>query len=232
MVLFFATQLLSAIFISAYLSARGMSDDRAQNYLNDSTGAQFIFMIIYSALLIFGVWIFLRHYRQKFSLIGFKKPRLRDPLYGLAAVPVYFGLYLLTVLIATQFFPSLDINQQQEIGFKNVSGAVPLALAFVSLVILPPLVEEISVRGFLYSSLRKAMPLIYAAILTSLLFAIAHLPEGGDKGPLYIAAIDTFVLSLILVFLREKTGSLWAGITLHAIKNFIAFVALFALHFR
>jgi membrane protease YdiL (CAAX protease family) len=82
-------------------------------------------------------------------------------------------------------------------------------------------------RGFLYSSLKKAMPVGLAAVSVSLLFAAAHLPEGGAAGPLYIAAIDTFILSLVLVYLREKTGSLWASITLHALKNGIAFVALF-----
>jgi membrane protease YdiL (CAAX protease family) len=32
--------------------------------------------------------------------------------------------------------------------------------------------------------------------------------------------------------LREKTGGLWSSMTLHAIKNGIAFVALFVLHAR
>lgn len=83
---------------------------------------------------------------------------------------------------------------------------------------------------FYIRRLKKALSLWPAVILTSLIFASAHLPEGGSAGPLYIAAIDTFVLSLVLIFLREKTGSLWAGITLHAAKNGIAFVYLFIAH--
>jgi membrane protease YdiL (CAAX protease family) len=74
------------------------------------------------------------------------------------------------------------------------------------------------------------MKIVPAVILTSLIFASAHLPEGGAAGLLYIAALDTFILSLVLIYLREKTGGLWASITLHAIKNGIAFVALFVLH--
>ena len=128
--------------------------------------------------------------------------------------------------------PGLNVNQQQDIGFTNVHGAGALILTFISLVILPPLAEEIMVRGFLYSTLKKAMPALSAVLLTSALFAAAHLPEGGAAGPLYIAALDTFVLSLVLIYLREKTGSLWGSITLHATKNGIAFVALFALHVR
>ena len=44
--------------------------------------------------------------------------------------------------------------------------------------------------------------------------------------------LDTFILSLVLIYLREKTGGLWASITLHAFKNGVAFVALFALHIK
>jgi membrane protease YdiL (CAAX protease family) len=98
--------------------------------------------------------------------------------------------------------------------------------------VLPPLAEEIMVRGFIYTSFRKTMRIVPAAIITSLLFASAHLPEGGAAGPLYIAAIDTFVLSMVLIYLREKTGSLWASISLHAMKNGIAFAALFLVHSR
>jgi membrane protease YdiL (CAAX protease family) len=87
-------------------------------------------------------------------------------------------------------------------------------------------------RGLLYSSLRKAMPVVTAGVVTSALFAIAHLPEGGSGGPLYIAALDTFVLGLVLVYLRQKTDGLWASMSLHALKNGIAFIALFLVHVR
>ena len=38
--------------------------------------------------------------------------------------------------------------------------------------------------------------------------------------------------NLVLIYLREKTGSLWASITLHACKNGVAFAALFVFHAR
>jgi membrane protease YdiL (CAAX protease family) len=63
-------------------------------------------------------------------------------------------------------------------------------------------------------------------------FGLPHLAQGGDAGPLWIAFIDTFILSMVLVWLREQTGNLWAGIVLHAIKNGIAFVSLFILSVR
>jgi membrane protease YdiL (CAAX protease family) len=62
-----------------------------------------------------------------------------------------------------------------------------------------------------------------------LLFAAAHLQWGSGAPLLWVAAIDTFVLSMVLSTLREKTGSLWSAIGLHAIKNGVAFTLLFVL---
>jgi membrane protease YdiL (CAAX protease family) len=230
--IYYASQILAGILLSVYPGLRHWSNSQALDWLNDSVGAQFVFILLAEACSIGAIYLFLKRYKLGFAAIGLKRPRWSDLFHGFLAVPVYFILYLLTVGIVSHFVPSLNVNQQQEIGFSSVQGALPLILTFISLVILPPLAEEIMVRGFLYSTLKKAMPAIAAVVLTSLLFAGAHLPEGGAAGPLYIAALDTFVLSLVLIYLREKTGSLWASITLHAIKNGVAFLALFVFHAR
>lgn len=230
--IYYASQLAAGILLSAYPGLRHWSNAQALDWLNSSVGAQFVFILLAEACSIGAIYLFLKRYKLGFAAIGLKKPRWSDLWSGLLAVPVYFVFYLVTVAIVTHFVPSLDINQEQQIGFNNVAGTLPLILTFISLVILPPLAEEIMVRGFLYSTLKKAMPAFGAVILTSALFAGAHLPEGGAAGPLYIAALDTFVLSLVLIYLREKTGSLWASITLHAIKNGVAFLALFVFHAR
>lgn len=229
---YYASQIFAGILISIYPELRHWSQGQALDWLNESVGAQFVFILLAEAASIGALYLFLKHYKLGFSSIGLKKPRWNDVGLGLLAVPVYFLFYLLTVGVVSHFVPSLDINQEQQIGFDNVYGALPLLMTFVSLVILPPLVEEIMVRGFLYSTLKKALPTVVAVVATSLIFASAHLPEGGAAGPLYIAALDTFVLSLVLIYLREKTGSLWASITLHACKNGVAFLALFVFHAR
>ncbi|MEK7594782.1 MAG: CPBP family intramembrane glutamic endopeptidase [Patescibacteria group bacterium] len=227
---YYAAQITASIVLYLYALLNHWTQVEAASKLNGSVTAQFVYILITELLIVGAIYLFLRMYRLGFASIGLKKFRLNDLFYGLAAVPVYFILYLITVGLISHFVPGLDINQEQQLGFNNVHGLWPLAMTFVALVILPPLVEEIMVRGFLYSTLKKAMPTIGAVIATSAVFAAAHLPEGGAAGPLYIAALDTFVLSLVLIYLREKTGSLWASITLHGFKNGIAFVALFVLH--
>jgi membrane protease YdiL (CAAX protease family) len=229
---YYVSQILGGAAVSIYPGLQNWSHSQSLEWLNHSVTAQFVYILIAETLAVGAIYLFLKRRGLSLAAIGLKKPRLRDPLYGLAALPAYFLIYLIAIGIISHFIPGLNINQEQHIGFNSVHGTVQLTMTFISLVIVPPLAEEIMIRGFLYSSLRKALKIIPAALIASLIFAAAHLPEGGAAGPLYIAAIDTFVLSLVLVYLREKTGSLWASITLHALKNGIAFVALFIVHAR
>ncbi len=231
-VAYYGSQFLAATAVTIYPELKHWSTAQTTDWLNNSVGAQFVFILLAEAFVVGAVYYFLKLYKAGWPAIGLKRPRWHDLAYGLSAVLPYYLLYLLTVGVVSHFVAGLNVNQQQNIGFTNVHGQAQLALTFVSLVVLPPLAEEILVRGFLYSSLKKALPLVWAVIGTSAIFAAAHLPEGGAAGPLYIAALDTFVLSLVLIYLREKTGSLWASITLHAVKNGVAFVALFALHLQ
>ena len=227
---FLGSQVIIGLVLSIYPAIRGWNGSQANNWLNNSIIAQFIFVLLAEALAISIVYFYLKRYKGALKEIGLKKPRWIDPLYGLLALPAYLAIYFFVVNLAIKIFPNLNTSQKQQLGFNNPHGFIALLLTFISLVILPPIAEEILFRGLVYTSLRKVMPFVWAMIFTSAIFAIGHLPEGGSSGPLYIAAIDTFSLSLVLVYLREKTGSLYASMTLHALKNLIAFSALFVLH--
>ena len=139
---------------------------------------------------------------------------------------MYFVSYIIIILIASRFSGLIDVDQPQQIGFDSAAG-YQLIFVFVSLVILPPIAEEVMFRGFLFTSFRQKYRLRFTALFTSILFGIAHLQFGSGAPLLWVAAIDTFVLSMVLCYLREKSGSLWPPILLHAIKNGVAFFALF-----
>ena len=144
----------------------------------------------------------------------------------LGGFAAYFVLYIVGLVIAKALVPSLNLEQEQEIGFSTNTQGAALLPVFISLVILPPITEEIVARGFLFGGLRTKLPFAVAATITSVLFAAAHLGEASE-GLLWIAAVDTFILSLVLCYLREKTGSLWPSIGVHALKNGLAFIVLF-----
>jgi membrane protease YdiL (CAAX protease family) len=226
----FGSQIIIGLVLSIYPFIKGWSGNQANNWLSSSIIAQFIFVLLAESLTVFTILSYLKRYKGSFRSIGLRKPKWTDPLLGLAGLPAYLALYFLAVNIVVLFDHGLNTSQKQQTGFNGAHGALDLVLTFFSLVILPPIAEEIVFRGLLFTSLKKVLPLGGAAVATSLLFAAGHLPAGGSSGPLYIAAIDTFSLSLVLIYLRQKTNGLWASMTLHALKNTIAFVALFALH--
>ncbi len=229
---YYFSQFFSGAVVSLYPWLMGWSSSQTSVWLNESVLAQFSYVLIALTFMIASIYIFLKKFKSNFNLIGLVKPKLKDVGLGLLAAPLYYAVFVISVYIISFFVPSLDINQVQNIGFTDIATNAQLVLTFISLVVLPPFVEEIMFRGFLYSSLKKAMPKVASVVITSLIFASAHLPGGGAAGLLYIAAVDTFILSLVLIYLRERTGSLWASITLHGVKNGIAFIALFILNAR
>jgi membrane protease YdiL (CAAX protease family) len=227
LVVYFAAQLLASMLVIIYPHLRGWNHHRANDWLDQSVTAQFWFVFC-AEVLTFGaiVW-FIRRRQGELSSIGWKKPQWIHLLYAFGGFAVYFLGYAMLLAVATKLFPHLNVNQKQDIGFQNAITPFSLGLTFVSLVVLPPIVEEFVFRGFLYTGLRNRMQPIVATLVTSVLFASAHLQFGSGKPLLWVAAIDTFTLSLVLCYLREKNNSLWPGIVLHALKNGIAFCSLF-----
>ena len=224
---FFGAQVLSGVFVA--LAAASVRGSAFASALGD-VQTQFLFVLLSEIFTVGAIVLFVRAYKQKLSLIGLRVPRWRDPVYGLLAVPVYYFLFFLALSAATRVFPSLNVSQKQEIGFDNVTGQTQLILTFISLVVLVPIAEELMFRGFMFTNLRKSMPIWVAGLITSLLFGAGHLMEGGASGPLYVGALQTFTLSVVLIYLRQKTRTLWPGIMLHASNNFVAFLYLFVIH--
>lgn len=147
------------------------------------------------------------------------RPRFKDAWLAL----VYFALYVLAAMVVAviirQLFPLFDIEKSQNLYVQQPVTAAQFAYAFVALVVLPPVAEELIFRGFMLGALGRQMSFWPAAILTSLVFAALH-------GQLNVA-IDIFVLSLFLAKLRHKTGSVWAPMLTHVLKNGLAFLLLF-----
>jgi membrane protease YdiL (CAAX protease family) len=196
--------------------------------LNNSITGQFFYILIAEALAAWLAIMLVRGRGLKLSAIGLgRRPKVNDLWRAGLGFAAFYALLIVAGVITNQFSP--DINkQQQNLGFTNITNGTENLLAFISLVILPPLGEETLVRGYLYSGLRKAWRFWPAVLVTSLIFGAAHL-EFGSGGPLvWAAALDTFILSIVLCFLRERTGALYAGMLVHMLNNLIAF----GVHFK
>lgn len=229
---YFAASIIGELALLTYGFIRSWSVSEVAQWATDSTFAQFFsIFVIYTAMTLIVAW-FVRSQKVSLRVLGVVRPRLRDLGWALIAVPVYIAGYALLLAVMTQLFPSIDVEQEQQLGFQPEGNVIALALTFVSLVILPPLVEEFIMRGFLFTSFLKKFRFAVAAVLTSIIFALAHLQFGSGAPLLWIAAIDTFILSLIMCYMRYRSGSLWPSITLHALKNGVAFLSLFVFHLK
>ena len=219
-------QILGAIFVGLLSLLASRTTALQLDAWFETTPAQFLFVLFSAIFTLLVLAVFLRWRRISWRKLGFERgPQWRDLGWTLLAVPVYFVVTLVVAGLAGVYL-GVDLEQEQEIGFRQVVGPAALLMTFVSLVVLPPLVEEILFRGFLFPGLRTKLNFIMAALVTSVLFAIPHLFASSD-GLLWVVGIDTFILSMALCYLREHTGALWAPILLHALKNGAAFTYLF-----
>ncbi len=224
---YFLAQVGSVMLLSVYPVLLGWSQSQTSLWFEQSVLAQFLLVAATEGLTLWFIYSFLKSRHTGFRALGLKWPVLRDIGYAIVGYGVYFIGYYIALQFILTYLPSIDLDQKQEIGFNASNAAQQLWLVFLSLVILPPIVEEIVARGFLYTGLRSRLSVVPSAIITSVLFAVAHLQFGSGSALLWIAGIDTFILSLVLVYLREKTDSLASPILLHMTKNGVAFAALF-----
>ena len=147
-------------------------------------------------------------------------PLWKDLALTVAGAVVYVAFATLLLSIA-RTFPFFDAAQPQQLGSTALFGFERL-VAFLALVVVIPIVEEVIFRGFLYGKLRESgMPFWPAAIAVSVLFGVAH----GQVN----VGIDVFCMSMVACYLREMTGSIWAGVLLHMVKNAVAFIAVYML---
>lgn len=220
---FLFSQLIAVFLVGIGYSLSHPHSHNTANAINNSIVAQFFYVLLAEGLAaLLAIW-FVRHRRLNLGVIGLgRRPRTKDARAAVLGFLAVYALLIIANLIVGIFSPQIN-NQKQNLGFNNISTNSQNILAFLALVIIPPLGEEPLVRGYLYAGLRRWWRFWPAALLTSFLFGVAHL-EFGSGGPLvWGAAIDTFLLSIVLVFLRERTGALYAGMAVHMLNNLIAF---------
>ncbi len=160
-----------------------------------------------------------RAYGQSWPALGLARPKSGSWKGILAAGMSYFLVSTTIFLILNTLMPEINLNEAQRLSIDHTGGILSLAAIYLSVVLIPGLFEEIVYRGFVFGGLRARLSFWPAAVLTSFFFGLAHLQ--------FNVGIDTFCLSLALCWLYERYHSLAPAITLHLLKNSIAFALLF-----
>lgn len=200
------------------LSALDVSFKGVSSALLNTILAAIIYIL--SLLIVIGVPWLIRKHSTNWKELGLQRlPSWKDIGLSFVGFVLYFILSALILYIVTLVFPAFNASQMQETGFGNIARLFEYLLAFLTLVVAAPVAEEILFRGYLYGKLRKNAPMWLSSLVTSILFGAIH----GQ----WNVAVDVFALSMVLCALREVTGSIWAGILLHMLKNGIAFYLLF-----
>jgi len=139
-------------------------------------------------------------------------------LTGLLWLVITYPLILVTQETMQQFTGSTDDSQLIFRYFLEHPDLRHRIAVILMAVIVAPVAEEIIFRGFFYGVIRRFGGRIPAILTSSLLFAAIHVHLPSVPG--------LCILAMILCFLYERTGSLWAPITLHSAFNALTIVFL------
>ncbi|MCY4575948.1 MAG: type II CAAX endopeptidase family protein, partial [Chloroflexi bacterium] len=169
-------------------------------------------------VMILSVWVFaVRPSGGRWASLGFRQIRpISTTLIAIAGITACQALVVgyvqlvdwleIDFLVPRNPFESWDIDP------------ISFAIIALSAVIIAPLFEEIFFRGFMYQAFRKTMAVWPAAILTSLIFGMAHIDPA--------IIIPIALVGMILLGIYRWTGNLWSSIITHAGYNAIAVTAL------
>jgi membrane protease YdiL (CAAX protease family) len=176
-------------------------------------------LVIIDALCSLGlIAYFLHRYHVGWSVLGLRRFSLaKTLLYIVGLIAAFLLLIGLLDALVQLLVPSYNPDQEQVNEFIGVAPNLHL-LSLLALVVLPPLVEEPVFRGFVFPAFAKRFGLVGGAIISSLLFGLAHLQAN--------VSVYTFVIGLLLCFLYVRLGSIIPGIALHMLNNYLAFMAL------
>lgn len=178
--------------------------------------------VIYTAtlLLVIGLPWWVKRWRTTKAELGIQRSlEWRDLLLSPPAFILYVLLSWAAMTAAMQFIPGYDATQTQDVLFTDLNFRYEYVLAFLTLVIIAPIAEELLFRGYLYGKLKRYVPVWLAILFASILFGAVH----GQ----WNVAVDTFMLSVVMCGLREYTGTIWAGVVIHMAKNGLAYYLLF-----
>jgi len=163
-------------------------------------------------------------WRERLGWLGLRRtavgPALVVIIVGVVAAIASSALYswvITTLHLPLQTNTDVLLQQGHTQPFTTLGELAAAAL-------VAPVCEEIFFRGFTFAGLLKGMSLLPAMLLSSAVFAVAHV----DLGSL----VPLFIIGLILAWARWRTDSLWPSIGIHIAYNTFAAVTVIPLLFK
>jgi membrane protease YdiL (CAAX protease family) len=157
----------------------------------------------------------LRH--AQFKLLGYRR---FDPRFIVAGIGLLVPAYMITIINNSLFLTFGKNIQANEILQLLKTLSSPYSFIFTG-VIIAPFVEESFFRGFLFAGFRGRYGWNKAALLSSAIFAAAHLQPS--------VLVPTFVLGYVFSYLYQKSNSILPGMLMHFLVNAFGLFTIFVL---
>ena len=164
---------------------------------------------------VLGIYFFTKIYRKK----EFNVPKINNHMslkipwkicfnfYSVLVEYQIYGFLLNAILSINLTLHTIKSSLESFIEHDEIFNANPI-LAFISVAILAPIVEEIIFRGIIFNEADKYKGGAFPIIISALLFGLAHMQP--------IQIVYAFIVGLIFGFVYSKTHSL-------LIVNFFAY---------
>ncbi|HEU4480537.1 MAG TPA: type II CAAX endopeptidase family protein, partial [Actinomycetota bacterium] len=166
------------------------------------------------------LWYFvIRRKGATWADIGFKQ--VPGTTY-LLMVPIAIGLLIGSGLIALWVRSTFsDVpTAEDQLAIEDALTKGEFLWLFFATGVVAPVVEETFFRGVLYRYLRLRWTVPLAMVVSALLFAIVH------AIPVLIPVF--LFLGIVFAFVAERYDSLYPAITLHALNNGVALLAVYS----
>ncbi len=139
------------------------------------------------------------------ELLCFRRMKVSTAL--MTVLFTFLCMPLTTVLnLFTQFFVENTVEASSDVILQ-----MPFAATFLLMAVYAPVCEEIIFRGVAYEASKRGLNVFQAMCVSAVFFGLAHMN--------FNQAAYAITLGIILVLLKEATGSLWATILFHLVFN-------------
>ncbi len=219
-VAYLGPQIIVGLLIGIAIGVFGLSAESSWLGEDASIFAKATLVTVFSAATLTLLWLYVRT-RGGLKALGIRGIPLKQYWLLLLAIGIYLIGMITALSLTKALLPGVDLEEEQITGFENAGGFVQLLLVGLALTVIVPVTEEVLFRGFLFKGLATKMSWPIAAVISSILFGLAHLQLN--------VGIDTFVFGMVASWLVVRTNSVVPAILLHVIKNALAFAFVFVI---
>jgi membrane protease YdiL (CAAX protease family) len=174
---------------------------------------------VYLPLLLLLLFVLPLLARRSLTELGLRVPTFEEVGWGLAGSVGMFAVISAIGAIEERFF-HLKIQETAVDLLKSTTGIETFFFALFAC-LAAPLVEEFVFRGFIFNALLRYAPAGVAAVLSALLFGLAHADPNSLNAVLPLAGGG-----VVLALVYYRTGALTASMISHAVFNLASVIGL------